>query len=112
MATYQKYSLDLGPYQEGNLADVQLTMHSSFSMTGVKVTFQVRDNSDDLIIEKKSSLGTITIAGQAITIPLLPADTTGHNGTFLYEIDFLNATNQPFATIGGKFTIDKEVNKA
>lgn len=111
MATYEKYVLNLGPYQEGNLADIELEMDDSFSMTNVSVTFQVRDSSEKLIIDKKSSDGDITISGQDITIPLLPEDTRRKSGKYNYEIDFLNDSDQPFATIGGTFIISKEVNK-
>ncbi len=111
MATYQKYKLNLGPYHEGNLASIDLEMDPSFPMTGVAVTFQVRTTGDALLIEKKSSEMTITITGQNISIPLLPADTVGHAGNHEYEIDFLNVSSQPFATIGGTFLIDREINR-
>lgn len=111
MATYEKCTLNLGPYQEGNLADIELEMDSSFPMTGVSVTFQVRDSSDRLLIDKSSSDGDITIAEQDITIPLLVTDTKRRSGKHNYEIDFIDINGNPFATIGGTFTIAKEVNR-
>lgn len=111
MATYEKYTLNLS-YQEGNLADIELEMDASFPMTDVVVTFQVRDASDRLLIDKSSADDEITIDGQDITIPLLVDDTKKRSGKHNYEIDFVNADGDAFATIGGTFTINKEVNKA
>ena len=111
MATYEKYELALGPYQEGNLADIELEMDSLFPMTDVNVTMQVRDSAGNVIIAKSSyEQDEIDISGQDITITLLPEDTTGHPGLHDYEIDFLNDDDEPFATIGGKFYISPEVN--
>ena len=111
MPTYEKYTLNLGPYQEGNLADIELDMDESFPMAAVSVTFQVRDSGDRLLIEKTSDDGDIVILDQNITIPLLPEDTAKRNGRHNYEIDFIDANGDPFATIGGTFTIAKEVNR-
>ena len=111
MATYEKYELALGPYQEGNLADIELEMDALFPMTDVNVTMQVRDSSGNVIIAKSSyEEDEIDITGQDITITLDPDDTKGHPGLHDYEIDFLNDEDEPFATIGGKFTVSPEVN--
>jgi hypothetical protein len=111
MATYEKYKLNLGPYQEGNLSDIEFQMDSSFDMTAVDVSFEVRNDNERIIIRKTSEDGDITIAGQNFTIPLLPEDTKRNSGTYNYEIDFINSSSQPFATIGGSLTISKETNK-
>jgi hypothetical protein len=111
MATYEKYILNLGPYQEGNLSDIEFQMDSSFDMTDVGVSFEVRNDNDRIIIRKTSDDGDIDISGQNITSPLNPEDTKRNSGVYKYEIDFINSSSQPFATIGGNFTISKEVNK-
>ena len=111
MATYEKCILNLGPYHEGNLSDIEFQMDSSFDMTGVDVSFEVRNDHDRIIIRKTSDDGDIEIAGQNFTIPLSPEDTKRNSGTYNYEIDFINSSAQPFATIGGSFTISREVNK-
>jgi hypothetical protein len=111
MATYDKYTLNMGPYQEGNVADIELDMDASFPMTGVDVTFEVRDSGNRLVIRKTSSAGGgIVITGQNIVISIDAADTKRRSGKYNYEIDFINADGYPFATIGGTFTINKEVN--
>lgn len=111
MPTYDKYTLNMGPYQEGNVADIELDMHASFPMTGIGVTFEVRDTGNKLIIRKTSEAGEgITITGQNIVITIDAADTKKRSGKYNYEIDFLNGGGNPFATIGGTFTISKEVN--
>lgn len=111
MATYQPYKLDLGPYQEGNKADIELEMDENFPMAGVEVTFQVRTVGDTKIIEKKSTEGDIAIDGQNIAIPLEPADTRRKPGKHNYEIDFIDSEGDPFATIYGVIEIRKEVNR-
>jgi len=111
MATYEKYILNLDYFQEGNLASIDLEMDSSFPMTNISVTMEARDSSGRLIIQKSSSEGTITISGQDITIPILPDDTKRRAGKYNYEIDFINDSSQPFATIGGVLTVNSETNK-
>lgn len=111
MPTYDKYTLNLGPYQEGNVADIELDMDVSFPMTGIDVTFEVRDTANKLIIRKTSEVGGgITITGQNIVITIDATDTKKRSGKYNYEIDFLNAGDDPFATIGGTFTVSREVN--
>lgn len=113
MSTYDKYNLNLGPYQEGNVADIDLDMDESFPMAGVSVTFEVRDPAGRLIIRKTSDTGDgIVITGQNILITLLSEDTRRRAGKYDYEIDFLNLAGDPFATIGGCFTISREVNQS
>jgi hypothetical protein len=113
MSTYDKYILNLGNYQEGNVADIELDMDDNFPMDGVKVTFEVRDMAGRLVIQKRSNPGDgITITGQNILITLLSADTRRRAGKYDYEIDFLNLASDPFATIGGSFTISREVNQS
>lgn len=112
MATYDKYTLNLGPYQGGNIADEELTMDAAFPMTNLDVTMEVRDSSGRLIINKTTAVdGGIVIAGQVITISFSAAEMRRY-GKFDYEIDFINIDSDAFATIGGTFTVNKEVNRS
>lgn len=111
MATYEKYILNLGPYQEGNVFDINLDMDAGFPMAGVGVTMEIRDISGRCIIRKTSDLGCgIGITDQNILINFTSEDTKRRDGKYDYEIDFIGVSG-PFATIGGTFTIAKEVNK-
>jgi hypothetical protein len=111
MATIEKYILNLDYFQEGNLGSIDLEMDSSFPMTNVAVTMEVRDSANRIIMQKSSSGGTISIDGQNITIPILPDDTKRRAGRYNYEIDFINESSQPFATIGGALIVNAETNK-
>lgn len=110
MATYEKYTLNLTRH-EGNRQDVIITL-SNLDMDDIsKITFQVRDTDEVLLISKSSEVsGEIDISGQTFTVNLAPADTRGHDGEHNYEIDLCNSSDEAFATIGGTFTITSEVN--
>lgn len=110
MPTYEKYIHNL-TYHEGNLASIDMEMDASFDMTGVSVVLEVRDVNKKLLFRKTSGTD-FTINGQDFSIALLPADTLGRSGRHSYEIDFFNVQSQPFATIGGSFVINPEVNRA
>jgi hypothetical protein len=113
MSSYDKYILNLGPYQEGNVADIELDMDEGFPMDGIRVTFEVRDPAGRLVIQKRSDFGEgIIINYRNILITLLSSDTRRRAGKYDYEIDFLNLEGDPFATIGGSFTISREVNQS
>lgn len=93
------------------MADIELDMDATFPMTGIGMTFEVRDTANKLIIRKTSAAGGgITITDQNIVITIDAADTKKRSGKYSYEIDFVNADGDPFATIGGSFTISREVN--
>jgi hypothetical protein len=115
MATYDKCIYDIPPYQEGNLQDFEFDIDEDFPIADVdEITFQVRSQYDNsVIISRKmsDSVNPILLAGRTITVPILPADTLGYPGVHQYEIDLVNTNNQPFATIGGKFTINAEIDK-
>ena len=112
MATYEKLIYNIPPYQEGNLQDFEFDLDDAFPITDVSdITFQVRTiPSEQAIISKKKSLSEITLTDRTVKITFVPADTTGNAGKHEYEIDFLNVSNQPFATIGGAFIVNKQVN--
>ena len=112
MATYEKLIYDIPPYQEGNLADFEFDLDDNFPIGDVsEITFQVRTVPDNAVVmSKKKSQSEITLNTRTVKIEFLPADTTGKAGKHVYEVDFVNTTNQPFATIGGSFIIEKQVN--
>lgn len=113
MATYDKLTYNIPPYQEGNLQDFEFDLDESFPVADVSdITFQARTVPGDVaLISKKKSLSEITLTGRTVKVTFLPADTTGKAGKHAYEIDFVNASSQPFATIGGTFIINKQVNQ-
>lgn len=113
MATYDKAIYNIPPYQEGNKADFEFDVEENFPIAEVnEISFQVRDSSGrQLIPEKLLSTGGITKNGYTITIPFSAQEMTGIVGKHQYEIDFINANNEPFATIGGAFIVNRQVNR-
>ncbi len=115
MATYDKYTYDIPPYQQGNVADFEFDLDSNFPLSSVSdISFQLRKSqgsTKELIIpEKLKSTGGITLVSRTVNIPFTAAEMKEHYGVFYYEIDFINLTGDPFITIGGTFTIEKETN--
>lgn len=111
MATYDKCKYDIPAYQEGNEADFEFELDENFPIDRVlDVTFQVKKPDGVSLLEKRFSAGTIEMTGRVVRIPFSPADTTGKVGSHLYEIDFINLEGNPFATIGGAFVVNRQVN--
>lgn len=111
MATYKKLIVVLEPFQEGNRADIGVEVDvTKLSLTGLAASCELREKTGKLLWRKKTADSTMTIAGQLVTIPLAPADTKGKPGVHNFEIDFLNAQNEPFATIGATLTIEAQIN--
>lgn len=112
--TFEKFRYDIPPRHEGNESDFQFRMSVNFPLDRVTdITFQVRDLKGKTVIEKKKlSENTITLDRETrlITIAFAPADTLGKVGYHLYEIDFHNLQGNPFATIGGNFVVNKQIN--
>ena len=95
--------------QEGDTADIGFIVPDVIDMTGRKVLFQVRDESDNLRIEKTDTAG-ITVTGQGIIVDLSPADSTGNDGIHNWELQVMNPEST--ITIGkGQFVILKQVAK-
>lgn len=125
MATYDKLVYNIPPYQEGNLEDFEFDIDVNFPIADVaNITMEVREVTvqqlstgikkiiGELIMPVKSlQAGSITLTNRTVNIPFEPSDTKGKAGVYEYEIDFVNAQGKPFATIGGRFTINPEVNK-
>ena len=111
MATYDKCIFNIPPYQEGNKADFTFDLDTNFPVEEIgDITFQVRNSLDKEVFSKKKSTGGITLTERVVSVFFTPADTKGKAGTHYYELDFKDASDNPFATIGGTFTINKEIN--
>lgn len=111
MATYDKLTLNIPPFQEGNIADFEINVTVPASLAGCGASMEVRTRAGTLLFRKKTSAGTLTIAGQKISGSLDTTDTLNRAGVHNYELDILNAQGKPFATIGGTFTITAQINK-
>ena len=111
MATFEKLKYDIPPYQEGNESDFVFEVDENFPIEDVlDITFQVRLSSGSSFISKTMSEGGISLNQRTIRIEILPGDTLGKSGVHVYEIDFKNNKGNPFATIGGTFTVNKQIN--
>ena len=111
MATYDKLTYNIPAYQEGNISDFEFEMDDNFPIDQVSdITFQVRDNWGNIRLSNSISEGTIQLSSRMVTIPFEENDTNGKSGNHVYEIDFKNLLGKPFATIGGSFTINKQIN--
>ena len=113
MATYDKCTFNLPAYQEGNEADFEFDLDTNFPLEDVgDISFQARDSRGRLIMPEKSLLtNTLTLVERTVRIPFSAAEMKGNADKHQYEIDFLNLLNKPFATIGGVFPINAEINR-
>ena len=111
MATYDKLTYNIPPYQEGNVVDLVFDMDDNFPLNEVSdITFQIRTQRGEIVMSKLKSLNQINLTGRTITILFAPSETKDKSGSHVYEIDFKNLIGEPFATIGGTFIINKEIN--
>jgi len=90
--------------QEGDVADIVITVPAILSMTGRTVKFEVRNANGSVQLAKTGS--SLTVTGQIISIPLLPADTEGKPGKFTWECEISDA-NGPITIGKGAFVIVK-----
>lgn len=91
--------------QEGDTADIVVTVPSTLSMTGKTARFQVRDSGNRVIINKEDE---IAIVGQGITILLAANDTARHAGKHRWELEVSDA-NGPITIGRGDFIIVKQL---
>lgn len=111
MATYDKYTFDIPAYQEGNSADFDFDLSDGFPVADVtEISFQAREASGRLVMPEKTLANGITLAGLNVLIVFTAAEMTGIAGAHSYEIDFISAAGS-FATIGGKFTVNRQINR-
>lgn len=109
MATYLVQSSISITRHEGDIADVVFTIpNPPLDITGYGVRFWVKDSSGRTIIRKDTVDATITVAGQLVTIPLLPADTKGHAGKHSWESEIYDI-NGPITIGYGPFVINAEL---
>ena len=103
MSTYLIASEKTITRQEGDDADIVMTIPDEFSMTGATVIFQVEDTKGNVIFTK-----TPTPSLQVITIPIDAVDTKTHYGNRRWELQVTRS--EKITTIGrGDFIIDKEM---
>lgn len=103
MATYLISSEKTITRQEGDDADIVMTIPDEFSMTGATVIFQVEDSKGNVIFTKEP-----TPALQVITITIDAADTKGKYGNRRWELQVTKAGK--ITTLGrGDFIIVKEM---
>ena len=88
--------------QEGDVADIVITVPAVLSLVGKKVRFQVRDINGRVIMDKKDA--GLTIDGQVISIPLYPDDTTRRAGKHRWELE-VSDDNGPITIGKGPFII-------
>mgnify|MGYP004700988887 CR=1 FL=1 len=112
MATYDKCIYNLPAYQEGNEADFEFELDTNFPLEEVSdISFQARNAKGHLIMPEKTLLtNTLTLTERVVRIPFSAAEMKGIADKHQYEIDFLNLQGKPFATIGGAFPINPEIN--
>ncbi len=113
MATYDKLIYNLPAYQEGNEADFEFDLDENFPIEQLSdISFQARNSRGHLIMpEKTLATNTITLSERTVRVPFSAEEMKGKSGTHQYEIDFLNLMGKPFATIGGIFPVNAEINR-
>ena len=113
MATYDKYIYNLAAYQEGNEADFEFELDDNFTLEEISdISFQARNSTGRLIMPEKTLLtNTLSLTERVVRIPFSAAEMKGIADKHQYEIDFLNLQGKPFATIGGAFPINPEINR-
>jgi hypothetical protein len=105
MSTYLISSEKTITRQEGDDADLVITVPALYSMTGATVIFEVQDAKGTVIFRK-----TPTPALQVITITFDAVDTKGYSGNRRWELQCTKSAK--ITTIGrGDFIITKEMIK-
>lgn len=93
--------------QAGDVADIVFTVPEVLSLVGKEVTFCIADSSKSTLITKSLNNGAIVVE-QVITILLDPQDTTGLEGTYLWELQ-ISDTDGPITIGRGEFIIIGEI---
>lgn len=112
MPTYETLIRNLEPFQQGNLASIEWEFDANFPLTEIsEINMIIADaKSGEVKITKKLSDNTIEVDGQVMIVTLEPEDTKEISGNHIYECDFVNLDDKPFATIKGGFVITPEIN--
>ena len=92
--------------QEGDVADVTITVPSVLDMTNRTPRFQVRDAAGKRLIDK--TVPDVVVTEQVIFVPLLPADTAGKPGKHRWELEVTD-TNGPVTIGRGDFNVVKQL---
>ena len=90
--------------QEGDLADIVITVPAVITLVGKTVRFQVRDINGRVIMDKKDA--GVSIADQVISIPLYPDNTLRRAGKHRWELE-VSDSDGPITIGKGPFVIIK-----
>lgn len=105
MATYLISREKTITRQEGDVADIVITVPALLSMTGKTAHFAVADNGGRNVINKEKD---ISIDEQVISIVLKPEDTSRKAGKYRWELEVKDA-NGPITIGKGDFIIVKQL---
>lgn len=88
--------------QEGDVADVVITVPDVLPMAGRTAVFGVFDRAGRQVFSKDVD---IVVVGQVLSIPLLPLDTQRRSGELCWELEVTDSAGP--ITIGrGKFIVE------
>ena len=91
---------------EGDTGSIVFTIPATFDPANYTVKFQMRNDSNTLLIDKSTGSG-ITAVLQVVTVALAAVDTTDRDGTNRWELQLSDGTD--IITIGnGPMIIRKE----
>jgi hypothetical protein len=105
MATYLKGNSRKIVRQEGDDADVTITIPEMLPVVGATLKFAVFKQWQKVPFINKS----VVMATQAVTIPLVPDDTKGHPGLHFYEIEIVKPDGKILTAATNQFEILKEL---
>ena len=110
MATYTVKAPTPIERMEGDNSDIEILAPAIFPMEGRTVYMQVRATNGDLLLAKSTLTGGgIALAGQLITVTILPTDTLRKSGSHLWELEAHNEADGVVTLANGPFKIKKQV---
>ena len=105
MATYLKGKSDPITRQEGDTADIEVSIPDILNCIEATLQFKVVRYGVTIISK------TISMTSQTATIPLNPLDTKGYAGVHEYEIEITTVDGKIVTVARNKFIIDSELIK-
>lgn len=107
MATYLKGKSRKIVRQEGDDADVTITIPDLLPVVGATLKFCVFKQGQKVPFINKE----VVMAAQTVAIPLLPGDTKGHPGLHFFEIEIVRPDGKILTAATNHFEIIKELIK-
>lgn len=107
MATYLKGKSRKIIRQEGDDADITITLPALLPVVGASLKFAVFKQGQKTAFISKEAVMT----AQTVAIPLLPGDTKGHPGLHFYEIEIVRPDGKILTAATNHFEIIKELIK-